>query len=198
MASNAPQVRIADRADWRRWLEANHATSDPIWLVYEKKQHAASRPRLTYDDIVEEALCFGWIDSLPRALDDRHTMLYLSPRKPSSVWSALNKRRVESLEARGLIMPAGRALIDLAKSNGRWNALDQVESLTIPPDLRVALDQNPKARTHFEAFPPSARKGILTWITLAKRAETRAARVADAVRLAAMNVRANTPSARGK
>ncbi len=193
---DAPRVVIADRAAWRAWLSANHATSGPIWLVYAKRVRGQA-VSLTYDDIVEESLCFGWIDSLPRKLSATQSMLYIAPRKAKSVWSALNKRRVAALEAQGLIAPAGAAKIEAAKRDGSWDVLNEAEAGVMPADLRAALEANARARQCFEAFPPSAKKGILTWLALAKRAETRTARVREVVRLAAKNVRANTPGAKG-
>lgn len=185
----APEVRIKDRAALRSWLTTNHATHGPIWLVYEKKRVDGQRV-LTYDDIVEEALCFGWIDSVVGRVDDRHAKLYFSPRKPKSVWSALNKRRVESLSAAGLITSAGQAKIDAAKRDGSWTALDHVEALIVPDDLAAALKMNAVAGKNFAAFPPGARKNILTWIASAKRAETRERRISEVVQLAAKNMRA--------
>jgi uncharacterized protein YdeI (YjbR/CyaY-like superfamily) len=120
--------------------------------------------------------------------------LYFSPRKPKSDWSALNKRRVASLLERGLMTPAGQSKIDAAKRDGSWTTLDAFERLEVPGDLAKALKANPKAKTHFDAFPPGARKQILYWVGSAKRPETRAKRVAEAVRLAAENVRANQPA----
>jgi uncharacterized protein YdeI (YjbR/CyaY-like superfamily) len=184
-----PRLVMSSRAEWRAWLEANHDRSGSLWLVTYKK--ASGRPTLSNDDIVEEALCFGWIDSLPRKLDSERTMLLLSPRKPGSLWSALNKRRAERIIAAGLMRPAGLALIEAAQADGSWTALDAVEALAIPDDLAAALDARPPARTHFEAFPRSAKRGILEWILQAKRPETRARRVEETARLAERNERAN-------
>lgn len=186
---SVPEVRISDRAALRRWLTTHHATHGPIWLVYEKKRADGQRV-LTYDDIVEEALCFGWIDSVAGRVDDRFAKLYFSPRKPKSVWSALNKRRIEKLTRLGLIMPAGQAKIDAAKRDGSWTALDQVEALIVPDDLAASLKKNAAAGRNFVAFPPGARKNILTWIASAKRPETRERRIKEVVQLAAKNMRA--------
>jgi uncharacterized protein YdeI (YjbR/CyaY-like superfamily) len=195
----APRLHFPTRAALRRWLKANHASHGPIWLIYNKLDKASPKPReLTYDDIVEEALCFGWIDSVVRAHTATQAMLYFSPRKPKSVWSAVNKRRIESLRKRGLMTPAGEALITAAKAHGTWSVLDAAESLTVPPDFAAALKKVKGAKANFDAFPPGARKVILTWITIAKKPETRAARVAESARLAGLNIRANTPQARGK
>ncbi len=186
----AKEVFFADRTALRIWLALHHASHPAIWLVYEKQ--VKSICGLSYDDIVEEALSFGWIDSVAGRVDDRRAKLYFSPRKPRSVWSALNKRRIESLMERGLIMPAGQAKIHAAKADGSWSTLDAVERLEIPEDLAKALHANKEARGFFEAFPPSAKKQVLYWITMAKKPETRAKRIAEAVRLAAQNKRANS------
>jgi len=149
------------------------------------------QPRVEYDEAVEEALCFGWIDSLPRKLDDERSMLLFTPRKPKSGWSKLNKTRVEKLLAAGLMTEAGLEKIEMAKQNGAWTALDAVESLAVPPDLQAALDANPTACGHFKQFSNSARKGILQWTESAKRPETRQKRIAETVTLAEKNGKAN-------
>jgi uncharacterized protein YdeI (YjbR/CyaY-like superfamily) len=188
----APELHFPTRAALRQWLAANHASHGPIWLVYDKK--AAAGPRaLTYDDIVEEALCFGWIDSVAGSVSATRSKLYFSPRKPRSVWSALNKRRVAKLEADGLMTPAGRVKIDAAKADGSWSALDAAESLTVPPDLAKAFRAHRGSKKHFDAFPPGVRKQILTWVYGAKRPETRAARVRTVAELARANIRALGP-----
>lgn len=195
-ASEAPEVRAATRAEWRAWLAAHHATSGTIWLVYPKKDtpgvdRSDPAQALTYDALVEEALCFGWVDSVPRKRDDGWAMLRVSPRKPGSGWSALNKARVARLEAAGRMTTAGRAAVDAAKADGSWTALDATEALEVPDDLARALHTDREAARHFAAFPPRSRKNILQWIAAAKRPETRAQRVATTVAEAAVNRRAN-------
>jgi uncharacterized protein YdeI (YjbR/CyaY-like superfamily) len=152
---------------------------------------------VSYDAAVEEALCFGWVDSRPRALDAERTMLWFAPRKPGTGWSALNKERIERLLATGRMAPPGLAKVDAAKGDGSWTALDAVEALTIPPDLASALAAHPPAREHFDAFPRSVKRGILEWIGSAKKAETRERRVPRTARLAAGNLRANQWPRRG-
>ena len=187
-----PEVRVRTRAEWRAWLERHHARPGSIWLVYPKKSvRAAGGGDLDYAAIVEEALCFGWVDSVPRQRDDDFGMVRLSPRRAGSAWSRVNKARVARLVRAGRMAPPGLARIEAAKRDGSWTALDAVEALEMPDDLARALKQNATARRHFEAFPPGSRKIILTWIASARRAETRAARVAETVRLAAENRRAN-------
>lgn len=192
-----PSVYIADRAALRAWLTAHHADHGPIWLVYDKKSAAGPRA-LSYDDIVEEALCFGWIDSVSGSVDAKRSRLYFSPRKPGSVWSALNKKRIASLLARGLMTPAGQAKIDAARLDGSWTTLDAAEALRVPPDLARALKAKPAAKKHFDAFPPGVRKQILAWVLTAKRPETRTDRIAQTVKLAARNIRASDSEARRK
>jgi uncharacterized protein YdeI (YjbR/CyaY-like superfamily) len=182
-------VDVADRAAWRSWLAANHARSPGIWLVLRKK--AAGASDLDYPAVVEEALCFGWVDSRPNKLDAARYKLMVTPRKPGSGWSKLNKTRVAKLTAAGRMATAGLAAVAAAKRDKSWNALDQAESLTVPPDFARALAAKPAAAKYFAAFPPGSRKIILTWITGAKRPETRTARIAETVKLAAKNLRAN-------
>lgn len=177
------------RAEWRQWLTDHHATAPGIWLIQYKK--GSGEPSVTYAEAVEEALCFGWIDSKPGKIDARAYKLLFTPRKPKSVWSKVNKQRLVTLEAAGLLMPAGIRSIEIAKANGAWESLDEVEEMVIPPDLRAALDANPGAAGHFDKFSPSSTKGILQWIASAKRPETRAQRIAETVRLAEQNIKAN-------
>ncbi|MEM8601362.1 MAG: YdeI/OmpD-associated family protein [Bacteroidota bacterium] len=191
---SAERVEVTSRAAWRAWLGAHHAQPDGVWLVTYKK-HTGTH-YLDYDSIVEEALCFGWIDSLPRKLDAERTMLYVSPRKPKSIWSRLNKARVVALEDAGLMTGVGRAKIEAAKADGSWAIYDSVEDVIVPKDLRFALDDEPDAAVQFEAFSPSSKKGVLWWIKSAKRDATRTRRIAETVRLAKLGVVANTPAAR--
>jgi uncharacterized protein YdeI (YjbR/CyaY-like superfamily) len=186
--ADAPQVEAEDRATWRAWLEANHATSRGAWLVTWRRGHG---PLLEYEDAVEEALCFGWIDSTAGRVDEHRSKLYFAPRKRGSGWAATNKARVERLLAEGRIAPPGLAAIERAKADGSWTALDAIEQGIVPDDLAVALAAQPPAAEHFAAFPKSVRRAILVWIGSAKRPETRAARVAETASRAARNERAN-------
>ena len=173
------RVEVSSRQDWRDWLSAHYSQLESIWLVTYKK-HTGSR-YLAYDDIVEEALCFGWIDSVPRRLDDDRTMLLLSPRKPKSVWSKLNKARVQTLMAQALMRPPGLEKIERAKADGSWTFLDDVEALIVPDDLTAALAKSAIARQNFEALSPSRKKGILQWIKMAKQEQTRQRRIEQTV-----------------
>jgi uncharacterized protein YdeI (YjbR/CyaY-like superfamily) len=182
-------VHPLSREEWRTWLEANHTRQEGAWLVTYKK--ATGKPRVEYDEAVEEALCFGWVDSKPNKLDDERSLLWFAPRKGGTGWSKPNKERVERMLAAGKMAPAGLAKVEAAQADGTWTLLDEVETLTIPPDLASALASLPPAAENFAAFPRSVKRGILEWILQAKRPETRAARVAETARLAAEGKRAN-------
>ena len=157
-----------------------------MWLVFLK----GAERQLPYADSVEEALCYGWIDSTLRSLDDARYMQLFTPRKPKSTWARTNKGRVERLIAEGLMTPAGLAVIEVAKANGSWTSLDAVESLEVPADLAAALAKNPAAARNFAAFAPSSRKGYLHWVSRAVRPETRAERIAAVVEHSAANLKA--------
>lgn len=186
---DAPRVHAETRAAWRAWLAEHHATARGAWLVSWKK--ATGRPAVGYDAAVEEALCVGWVDSLPRRFDDERSMLYVAPRKPGSGWSRPNQERVARLEASGRMRPAGQAVVDAARADGSWSRLDAVEDGVVPDDLREAFARHDGAAARWDAFPRSARRGILEWIAQAKRPETRARRVDETARLAALGERAN-------
>lgn len=189
MNDNCDRIQIEHRQELRAWFAANYDRADGIWVVTFKK-HCGDR-YVSYDDVVEEALCFGWIDSLPRKLDCDRTMLWLAPRKSGSGWSKLNKERVEKLIAAEQMTPAGMAKIEAAKQDGSWSALDEIEALVIPDDLEAAFATYDAARQNFDAFPRSAKRGILEWIANAKRPATRAKRIEETARLAQENIRAN-------
>lgn len=182
------QVVVTSRAELRAWFEANADTSPSVWLVTYKR--SSGKPSPTYDEIVEEALCFGWIDSTVRSRDEETAMQLLSSRKPNSTWSAVNKARLEKLLPSGLMTERGLRAIEVARANGSWEILDSVERLEVPEDLAEALDAVPDARAFFDAMPPGARKQHLWFVISAKRPETRATRVARIVAEAAEGRRA--------
>ncbi|MBL7815974.1 MAG: YdeI/OmpD-associated family protein [Saprospiraceae bacterium] len=184
-----PVFYAKTRAEWRAWLQENHETSTGVWLLTYLKETGI--PSVNYDDAVEEALCFGWIDSAIRKADNNSTKRLHTPRKLKSNWSALNKSRVDKLIAEGLMMPAGLAKIEWAKQNGTWDALNEVSETIIPPDLMQAFEQNPPALENWEKFSKSSRRGILEWILNAKTAETRQKRIQQTATLAAKNEKAN-------
>lgn len=182
-------VHPLSRAEWRAWLTENHTRAEGVWLVSYKK--ATGKPRFEYDEAVEEALCFGWVDSKPNKLDEERSLLWFAPRKAKTGWSKPNKERVEKLIAAGLMTPAGLAKVEAAKADGTWNALDSIEALEVPPDLAAALASYPTATAYFDAFPRSVKRGILEWISTAKTAATRTKRITETATLAAENKRAN-------
>jgi uncharacterized protein YdeI (YjbR/CyaY-like superfamily) len=186
---NFKEVHPADRAAWRAWLETHHAQSESVWLVNWKK--ASGRQTFSMDEALEEALCFGWIDSLPRKLDDTRTKQLLSPRKPGSGWSAVNIARVERMIAQGLMRPPGQSKIDSAKADGSWDKLQAVNALLVPHDLAAVFALYANAASQFDAFPASTRRGILEWLGNAKTAQTRQKRIADIAAKAAIGERAN-------
>jgi uncharacterized protein YdeI (YjbR/CyaY-like superfamily) len=188
-------VTPRDRAQWRRWLERNHTKRDRVWLIYHKK--GSGTPSITYVEAVEEALCFGWIDSTIRPIDETTYQQLFARRKPTSTWSKLNKERVERLIRDARMTEAGLASIEIAKRNGSWSSLDRVEALEEPSDLGAALDADPTARRHFDAFPASAKKMVLYRVERAKRPETRAKRIMEMVDLISRNERPDRPRVGG-
>jgi uncharacterized protein YdeI (YjbR/CyaY-like superfamily) len=186
---NEERVQPDSVAEWRSWLAEHHGRSTGVWLVTWRA--GSGGPRISYDESVEQALCFGWVDSLGRALDAERTMLWFAPRKARSGWSRPNKQRVQRLTAEGLMASAGLAVVEAAQADGSWTLLDAVEDLVVPDDLAAALDAVPAAREHWEAFPRSVKRSILEWIVQARRAETRARRIAETADKAGRNERAN-------
>ncbi|HEY4227604.1 MAG TPA: YdeI/OmpD-associated family protein [Candidatus Limnocylindrales bacterium] len=182
---DAPILEVVDRATFRAWLEANHATATGVWLVMNRQDAR----QVLYEATVEEALCFGWIDSTARPVDERRSRLYFAPRKPRSGWAATNKARLERLMAEGRMAPAGLAAVERAKANGSWELLDSVERGEVPADLTVALAARPPAAANWAAWPPGIRKQALTAIAQARRPETRALRIEKFVAHAVRNVR---------
>lgn len=176
---------VKDRKTWRTWLSKNHAKLKEIWLVFYKKH--TGKPTISYEDAVQEALCFGWIDSTVRRMDDERYIQLFTPRKTGSNWSDLNKRRVKKLIKQGLMAEAGLRKIEAAKKDGSWRKLDAVEKLKVPADLLRALSANRKAKGNFAAFSPSRKKAFLYWIGSAKTEATRAKRIAETVRLVVEN-----------
>lgn len=182
-AETYPRTREA----WRKWLAKNHKAMHGVWVIYDKA--STGRQQLTYADAVEEALCFGWIDSTVNAIDEERYRQYFTPRKPTSVWSAPNKKRVARLTAEGAMHESGLKCIEVARLNGSWETLDAVEALVVPPDLLLALAREPDADRNFAGMSPSARKAYLYWVNGAKGEQTRAKRIASVTSLAARNVK---------
>ena len=182
------QVVVTSRAEWRAWLAANADTSRGVWLVIPRRGNDDPAP--TYDDVVEEALCFGWIDSTVRTRDERFGLQLVTPRKPTSTWSASNKERLSRLIPEGSMTDRGLRAVEIAKANGSWEILDTVERLEVPEDLAAALAEVPGARAFFDGMPPGVRKQNLYFVISAKRPETRSARIEKIVSAAAEGRRA--------
>ncbi len=189
VGSTKPSVALIQprsRAEWRAWLAKNHATSKGVWVVLVKK--GSGLRGIGYEAAVEEALCYGWIDSRPNTLDERRYKLRLTPRKRGSVWSKINKAKVRKLIKQGSMAQPGLEKIRAAKKDGSWTRLDAIDRLEMPADLIEALEGNALAREHFGAFSTSSKKIALFWIVSAKRPETRRKRIEETVRLAADNI----------
>lgn len=171
------QLHVETRHEWERWLADNHDTSDGVWLVSWKR--STGRPSMTYDESVEVALTYGWIDSTAGTIDDHRSKLWFAPRRPGSGWSRPNKERIARLEAAGRMAPPGQRAVEIAKANGAWTLLDDVWDLVVPADLDAALQKRPGAREQWDSFPPSARRAMLEWLVQAKREDTRRKRVEE-------------------
>lgn len=182
-----PRVRPKSRAAWRKWLEEHHATSRGVWLVFAKKH--TKLPSLSYEEAVEEALCFGWIDSIVKSIDDRFHRQMFTPRKAKSAWSALNRMRAARLIEAGLMTAAGLASITVAKRTGQWEANKASEALKVPPELKRAIGANLAAKKNWPAYTESQRKMFLYMVNGAKRPETRARRVARVIEIVSGGVK---------
>lgn len=188
-ADGVPAFHAQNGSAWRKWLEENHDQETSVWLIiYRKGSDTAS---VYYAEAVDEALCFGWIDSKPNKRDGESYYQFFSRRNPKSNWSRVNKTKVERLMAQGRMAPAGLQMVSLAKESGTWTALDDVENLVVPPDLQKAFGENQEAQKHWSSFPPSSKRGILEWIFNAKRSATRQKRTDETVSMAAQGLRAN-------
>lgn len=184
-----------DSDSWRQWLVDNHETQQSVWLIIYHR--SSPTPSVYYNEAVEMALCFGWIDGQADKRDHESSLLFFSQRKKASNWSKTNRLRIEKLTASGLMTPRGQAMVDLAKQTGTWDKLEQADPDTMPPDLKKAFAKNKTARSHFLAFAPSSRRMILEWILMAKKPETRETRITETVALAAQNKKAHHPVKKG-
>jgi len=176
-----------NRMEWRKWLLENHRSRQSVWLIYYKIK--SGKPSLKYDDAVDEALCFGWIDSKAKPIDDERFMQFFSKRKAKSVWSKINKEKVGRLIAEGLMTDAGLECIEIAKQNGFWSILDTAESLEIPDDLEAGFLIIPGSKDYFLSLSRSDKRNILQWLVLAKRIETRQKRITEIVELAGQRLK---------
>ncbi len=179
----------SSRQEWREWLQANHDKKHSVWLIYYKKK--SNIPTIVYTDAVDEALCFGWIDSKSKPLDDERYMQFFSRRKEKSVWSKINKEKIDRLTEQGLMTKAGFAIIEKAKQNGSWTILDDAEALIIPDDLEDEFRKRPNAKGYYLSLSRSDKRNILQWLVLAKRSETREKRINEIVELADQNLKPN-------
>jgi uncharacterized protein YdeI (YjbR/CyaY-like superfamily) len=176
-----------DSADWRAWLEENGEKHPSIWLIIYHKN--SRQPSVYYDEAVDDALCYGWIDSAIRKRDHESYYQYFARRNPKSNWSKVNREKVERLIDEGKMQAPGLKMVELARQNGTWAALDLVEALVLPDEMMALLEQNPLAKRHFEGFPRNVKRGILEWIYQAKKPETRATRIEQTIEKAQQNIR---------
>ncbi|MEO5499304.1 MAG: YdeI/OmpD-associated family protein [Candidatus Saccharimonadales bacterium] len=184
---DVPHFYAKDRTAWRTWLEEHHDTETAVWLVHDKGKNRTFK----WEDIVQEALCFGWIDSTAGKVSDTQSKIYVSRRKPKSVWSKINKAHVERLIASGEMTLTGLKVIEVAKGNGSWDALNRSDALELPEELVALLMADATAQQHFQSFSDSAKKQILSWVYSAKRDETKSSRIQKTVEMARRGLRAN-------
>lgn len=192
--SDLEKIFVETTSELRNWLSQNHTKKSSVWLTKWKK--IPDKPYISYDEMVDELICFGWVDSLPKNLDEKRTMHRISPRNPKSNWSKVNKERVERLTKNGKMHESGIKLVKEAKQNGRWDFLNDVENLIVPNDLHEALQKRPKAFYYYDRFPPSSKRNILEWIKNAKQEPTRKKRIEETALKASQNLKANHPKGR--
>lgn len=184
---DAERIEPASAAEWGAWLAEHHDRGTGVWLVSARRE---ADKAFSYEESVLEALRFGWVDSTQRPVDEARSMMWFAPRRPQSLWTRTNRQRIARLEAEGRLEPGGRAAVEAARANSNWDLLEPAEDGVVPDDLSAAFDRHPGSREQFEAFSPSARKAILSWIITAKRPETRADRIEQTAAKAAAGIRA--------
>jgi uncharacterized protein YdeI (YjbR/CyaY-like superfamily) len=175
------------RKHWRQWLQRHHNKKQSVWIVYYKK--GSDMPTISWSEAVDEALCFGWIDSQKKSIDDEKFMQYFSRRKTNSAWSRINKSKIKRLTDDGLMTKAGIDCIETAKQNGSWTILDKIEEHVIPKDLEKEFRKNPGSKIYFSSLSKSDKRNILQWLVLARRDETRKKRVNEIAELAAQKLK---------
>ena len=175
------------QTEWRQWLEKNHQSKQSVWLIYYTKK--STIPSLSWNEAVDEALCFGWIDSTRKTIDEFSFMQFFSKRKPKSNWSKINKEKVQQLIDNRKMTKVGYESIETAKQNGYWTILDEVEELIIPKDLEITFEKHKGSKDYFLSLSKSTRKIILSWIVLAKVQETRQKRIDEVVESAEQNLK---------
>ena len=174
---NIEEFCPVDQGEWREWLSENHEKKEAVWLIFYRKK--SPKYNLSWSESVDEALCFGWIDSTKKTLDEERYIQYFTKRKPKSIWSRVNKDKVDHLIAEGLMQDAGYKSIEVAKSNGAWTLMDSVEALLVPEGLKAEFDKWPGSAEYYESLSKSAKKMLLGWIALAKREETKQKRIIE-------------------
>ena len=174
---NIEEYCPTNQKEWREWLELNHQSKEAVWLIFYKKK--SSKYNLSWSDAVDEALCFGWIDSTKKTIDQERYKQYFTKRKPKSIWSKINKDKVDNLTSKGLIKEAGLKAITIAKQNGSWSTIDDVEALIMPDDLKKEFDKRSGAFEYYQSLSKSSKKILLSWIVLAKRPETKLKRIIE-------------------
>ncbi|KJS07615.1 MAG: hypothetical protein VR77_00030 [Flavobacteriales bacterium BRH_c54] len=172
----------SNKDEWREWLEKNHKKEESIWLIFYKKKSANFN--LSWSQAVDEAICFGWIDSVKKSLDEERYIQYFTKRKPTSIWSKINKNKVETLTKQGLMSDAGLKCVRIAKENGSWTILDTVEKLIIPEDLERKFQQYPNSKDYFQSLSVVIRKRLLYWVISAKKKDTREKRIGEIAEMA--------------
>jgi uncharacterized protein YdeI (YjbR/CyaY-like superfamily) len=182
-----PQLYFKQHSEWRAWLQENHNNYTGVYLIFYKVENKEASMR--WEEAVKVALCFGWIDSTVKSLGNGKRQQYFTPRKPKSVWSALNKRYIKELLAGNLMHESGLNSIEIAKKNGSWTSLDDVENLVIPTELQDAFDKNPTAFTNYKAFSKSYKKSYLYWLNQAKRQATREKRISKIIKFCEKNIK---------
>lgn len=185
--SEKPLLYFENAQQWRDWLHEHHAAYSGVELIFYKVE--SEMPSMRWEEAVQVAICFGWIDSTVRKLDDERRKQVFTPRKPKSVWSKVNKNYIEQLLKDGLMHASGLKTVEIAKQNGSWQSLDHVEDLKVPDDLQAAFDQNPLAANYYHNLSKTYRKSYLYWLNQAKREETRKIRIDEIVRLCVQNIK---------
>ncbi|WP_160137509.1 YdeI/OmpD-associated family protein [Chryseobacterium sp. c4a] len=175
------------QADWRQWLKKNHQSKQSVWLVFYTKK--SNIPSLSWSEAVDEALCFGWIDSTRKKINDISFMQFFTKRKPKSNWSKINKEKVQKLIGNKRMTKAGYESVEIAKQNGYWTILDEIEEVIVPNDLELAFEKHNGSKDYFLSLSKSTRKIILSWIILVGKQETRQKRIEEVVESAALNLK---------
>ncbi|OIQ21652.1 MAG: hypothetical protein BM557_02320 [Flavobacterium sp. MedPE-SWcel] len=182
-----PEFYFKTDTEWREWLHQNYSNYKGIYLILYKVEN--EEPSMRWEEAVKVALCYGWIDSTVKSLGNGKRKQYFSPRKPKSIWSTLNKKYIDELTELNLIQQSGLESIKIAKQNGSWSALDDIEKLVIPNNLQQEFDKNPTAFANYQNFAPSYKKGYLYWLDTAKREETKNKRITEIIKLCEANIK---------